>query len=77
MLQEADHQRITDAIAAAEKTTSGKIHCVLTREISRYREVPLAWASGIASSSHRRSRYFFRQARAAHAVLERLGRKRC
>jgi putative membrane protein len=48
MLQEADHQRITDAIAAAEKTTSGKIHCVLTREISRYREVPLAWASSIA-----------------------------
>ncbi|HSZ75484.1 MAG TPA: hypothetical protein VK779_11740 [Rhizomicrobium sp.] len=48
MLQETDHQRITAAIAHAEKTTSGKIHCVLTREVSRYREVPLAWASAIA-----------------------------
>jgi putative membrane protein len=48
MLSEADHKKITDAIARAEQTTSGKIHCVLTQEVSRYREVPLAWAAGAA-----------------------------
>jgi putative membrane protein len=48
MLSDADHKKITDAIAQAERTTSGKIHCVLTQEVSRYREVPLAWAAGIA-----------------------------
>lgn len=48
MLSEADHRKITNAIAQAERTTSGKIHCVLTREVSQYREVPLAWAAAIA-----------------------------
>ena len=48
MLSEADHKKITDAITRAEQATSGKIHCVLTQEVSQYREVPLAWAAGFA-----------------------------
>jgi len=43
MLSEADHKRISDAIEAAEAKTSGEIFCVLTHDVSRYREVPLAW----------------------------------
>jgi putative membrane protein len=45
MLSEGDHKRIADAIAKAESKTSGEIFCVLAHEVSRYREVPLAWAS--------------------------------
>jgi putative membrane protein len=44
MLTEADHKRITAAVAAAEDRTSGEIFCVLAHEVSRYREVPLVWA---------------------------------
>jgi putative membrane protein len=45
MLTETDHKRIADAITKAESKTSGEIFCVLAHEVSRYREVPLAWAS--------------------------------
>lgn len=45
MLSKADHERIAHAIAQAEQRTSGEIFCVLTGEVSRYREVPLAWAA--------------------------------
>jgi putative membrane protein len=45
MLTEADHKRIAEAIAKAESKSSGEIFCVLAHEVSRYREVPLAWAS--------------------------------
>ena len=45
MLTEADHIRIADAITDAESKTSGEIFCVLAHEVSRYREVPLVWAS--------------------------------
>lgn len=45
MLTRDDHARITDAITRAENRTRGEIFCVLTREVSRYREVPLAWAA--------------------------------
>jgi putative membrane protein len=45
MLNEADHKRITAAIEAAEARTSGEIFCVLAHEVSRYREVPLAWGT--------------------------------
>ncbi len=45
MLTQADHKRISDAIAKAESKTSGEIFCVLAHEVSRYREVPLAWAA--------------------------------
>ncbi len=45
MLSEADHKRITAAIEAAEAKTSGEIFCVLAQDVSRYREVPLAWGA--------------------------------
>ena len=45
MLTTNDHKRIADAITEAESKTSGEIFCVLAHEVSRYREVPLLWAS--------------------------------
>ena len=48
MLSEADHMRIASAVAAAEATTTGEIVCILAREVSNYREVPLAWAAAAA-----------------------------
>jgi putative membrane protein len=48
MLSAADRKRISDAIALAESKTRGEIFCVLTHEVSRYREIPLAWAAAAA-----------------------------
>ena len=48
MLSKSDHTRIAQAITQAESKTSGEIFCVLTHEVSRYREVPLAWAAAAA-----------------------------
>ncbi len=48
MLTKADHQRIADAIAAAEATTCGEIFCVVANESGAYRETPFAWAAGVA-----------------------------
>lgn len=48
MLSQDDHKRIDDAIQAIERRTSGDIYCIVAREASNYREVPLAW--GIAIS---------------------------
>ncbi len=45
MLTKSDHERVAAAIAEAESKTSGEIFCVLTHEVSRYREVPLGWAA--------------------------------
>lgn len=45
MLTEADHSRIAKAIGDAKSKSAGEIFCVLTHEVSRYREVPLAWAA--------------------------------
>jgi putative membrane protein len=45
MLSRADHEKIAAAITEAESKTSGEIFCVLAHEVSRYREVPLAWAA--------------------------------
>jgi putative membrane protein len=45
MLTKADQERIAAAIAGAESKTAGEIFCVLTRQVSRYREVPLLWAA--------------------------------
>lgn len=45
MLTKSDHERITAAITEVESKTSGEIFCVLAQEVSRYREVPLAWAT--------------------------------
>ena len=40
--------RITAAVAKAETATSGEILCVVTGEVSDYRETPLAWAAAAA-----------------------------
>jgi putative membrane protein len=45
MLNKADQDRIAAAVTQAENNTSGEIFCVLARDVSRYREVPLAWAT--------------------------------
>ena len=48
MLNKADQSRIEAAITDAETKTQGEIFCVLARDVSRYREVPLAWAAAAA-----------------------------
>lgn len=48
MLTKPDQERITAAIEDAERRTSGEIFCVLAHDVSRYREVPLAWATIVA-----------------------------
>jgi putative membrane protein len=48
MLSEADHRKIEAAVQAAEARTSGEIVCILSHEVSAYRETPLAWAAAAA-----------------------------
>jgi putative membrane protein len=48
MLSEADHRKIEAAVQAAEARTSGEIVCILSHEVSSYRETPLAWAAAAA-----------------------------
>jgi putative membrane protein len=45
MLNEKDRSRISAAITEVEGKTSGEIFCVLAKDVSRYREVPLLWAA--------------------------------
>lgn len=40
-----DHERISRAISAAEADTSGEIFCVISRRVSTYRDIRLAWAA--------------------------------
>ena len=40
-----DHARISKAIAAAEANTSGEIFCVISRQVSTYRDIRMAWAA--------------------------------
>lgn len=47
-LTPADHARISQAIAEAERQTRGEIVCVLAHASSDYANVPLLWASMIA-----------------------------
>ncbi|HEV2363748.1 MAG TPA: TPM domain-containing protein [Caulobacteraceae bacterium] len=47
-LTELDRERIAAAVEQAEAGTSGEIVCAITGEVSRYREVPIAWATAIA-----------------------------
>ncbi len=48
MLSESDHRKIEQAVKAAEARTSGEIVCILSHEVSNYRETPLAWAAAAA-----------------------------
>jgi putative membrane protein len=48
MISQADRERISEAIRAAETRTSGEIFCVIARHASDYRLVPLAWAAALA-----------------------------
>jgi putative membrane protein len=48
MITEADKARITDAIRNAESHTAGEIFCIVARNSSDYRLVPIAWAAAIA-----------------------------
>jgi putative membrane protein len=48
MLSEADHRKIEAAVQAAEARTSGEIVCIMSHEVSNYRETPLAWAAAAA-----------------------------
>lgn len=43
-----DRARVAQAIAAAERDTSGEIFCVVTRSVSSYLDVSLGWAAGAA-----------------------------
>ncbi len=48
MLTQDDHRKIAAAIAQAEAQTAGEIYCIVTDEVSKYREVPIAWGAGAA-----------------------------
>jgi putative membrane protein len=50
MLSALDETRITEAVKRCEERTTGEILVVLAEEVSRYREVPLAWAAALALS---------------------------
>jgi putative membrane protein len=44
-LSGADHKRVSDAIASAERSTSGEIFCVIADATDDYRAVAFAWAA--------------------------------
>lgn len=48
MLSKTDHERIAEAVKAAEANSSGEIFCIATDEVSQYREIPLAYAAAAA-----------------------------
>jgi putative membrane protein len=48
MITESDKTRITAAIRDAESRTAGEIFCVIARQSSDYRLVPVAWAAAAA-----------------------------
>lgn len=48
MIAESDKARIAAAIRDAESHTAGEIFCVIARQSSEYRLVPLAWAAAVA-----------------------------
>jgi len=48
MLSEADHQRISAAVAAVENHTAGEIVTIVTDQSDGYTDVALAWAAFVA-----------------------------
>ncbi len=47
-LSQADLDRVAQAVAQAEKTTAGEIHCVLAPEVGGDREDAMAWGAAAA-----------------------------
>lgn len=47
-ITDSDRARIAEAISAAEQQTSGEIFCVVSRRVSAYVDVSLAWAASMA-----------------------------
>ncbi|VXB45020.1 TPM domain-containing protein [Brevundimonas sp. G8] len=47
-ITDSDRARIAEAISAAEQQTSGEIFCVVSRRVSAYVDVSLAWAAAMA-----------------------------
>lgn len=48
LLNPADLAAIEAAVREAETRTTGEIYCVVAGESSSYREIPIAWATGVA-----------------------------
>jgi putative membrane protein len=48
MIGESDRLRVAAAIRDAEARTAGEIFCVIARQSSDYRLVPVAWAAALA-----------------------------
>jgi putative membrane protein len=48
MIDDADRQRVADAIRGAEAKTTGEITCVIAQRASRYPLVPFCWAAAVA-----------------------------
>jgi putative membrane protein len=48
LLSPADLAAIEAAVREAETRTTGEIYCVVSEESSSYREIPIAWATGVA-----------------------------
>jgi putative membrane protein len=48
LISQDDRKRVANAIAAAERKTSGEIFCVVAQRSGSYRLVPVAWAAGLA-----------------------------
>lgn len=48
LLSPADLSAIEAAVREAETRTTGEIYCVVAAESSSYREIPVAWAAGVA-----------------------------
>jgi putative membrane protein len=48
MLSAIEEDRIEAAVIEAEEGTSGEILCVLAGEVSKYREVPIAYAAAVS-----------------------------
>ena len=57
-LSEADHQRVSDAVAAAEARTAGEIVTVVADRSDGYSDIALAWAALVAFTALTCSRCF-------------------
>lgn len=47
-MTDADRKRVSDAVAAAERTSAGEFVTIMAARSDDYRDVALAWAAGVA-----------------------------